>query len=212
MQTINLSKGETISLSKHPAIDLSKGGKGLSRVVVGLGWDPAPVQQSKGLLGFLKSATAPSIDCDAFAALCTVDNKIQRRDDIICFWNLNAKDGSVRHTGDNLTGDGDGDDEQIIVDLTKIRPGVDKVVIGVNIYNARMKGQHFGMLQNAFVRIYDATTNVELCKYNLNGFDSSMTSMLFGELVRQGNEWSFSATGIAVPGSSIEDVLRPFMG
>ena len=132
---INLSKGETISLTKMPAIDLSKGGKGLREVVVGLGWDPAMVEK-KGIFG-VKKVPGPSVDCDAFALLIK-NGRLENSKDIIYFNNLRHSSNSIWHTGDNLTGDGDGDDEQIIANLSKLN--CDKVVIGVNIYNGKSKG------------------------------------------------------------------------
>lgn len=198
---INLSKGETISLTKMPAIDLSKGGKGLREVVVGLGWDPAMVEK-KGIFGVRKVA-GPSVDCDAFALLIK-NGRLENSKDIIYFNNLRHSSNSIWHTGDNLTGDGDGDDEQIIANLSKLN--CDKVVIGVNIYNGKSKGQHFGMLQNAFVRIVDKENNQELCHYTLDSKYNGAVSIIFGELVRVGNDWDFRAVGETVNANTIGEV------
>ena len=202
---INLSKGETISLTKMPAIDLSKGGKGLRKVVVGLGWDPAMIEK-KGIFG-VKKVPGPSIDCDAFAMLIK-NGRLESNKDIVYFGNLRHGSNHIWHTGDNLTGDGDGDDEQIIADLSQL--DCDKVVIGVNIYNGRSKNQHFGMLENAFIRIVDNETNQELCHYTLDNQYSGAVSIIFGELVRNGFDWDFRAIGQTVSANSIGEVARMY--
>ena len=202
---INLSKGETISLSKMPAIDLSKGGKGLRKVVVGLGWDPAMIEK-KGIFG-VKKVPGPSVDCDAFALLIK-NGRLESNRDIVYFGNLKHNSGYIWHTGDNLTGDGDGDDEQIIADLSKLN--CDKIVIGVNIYQGRSRGQHFGMLENAFVRIVDNETNQELCHYTLDNKYSGAVSIIFGELIRNGSDWDFRAVGQTVDADGIGEVARMY--
>ena len=204
---INLSKGETINLSKMPAIDLSKGGKGLQKVLVGLGWDPVTEQKTekKGFLSSIfgsgsSSSREADIDCDAFA-LGLKGGRLVNNDNLIYFGHLKNSDCSIKHTGDNLTGDGDGDDEQIIIDLSTV--GADSIVIGVNIYQGKSRGQHFGKLQNAFIRIEDMNTGMELCRYTLDSKYSDYVTVNFGTLVKNGNDWDFNATGEASNATSI---------
>ncbi len=203
---ISLSKGERISLSKMPSIDLSKGGKGLRNVVVGLGWDPAMIEK-KGLFGGVKRVPGPSVDCDAFAMVLN-NGKIKNKDDVVYFGHLKHSTGYIWHTGDNLTGDGDGDDEQIVINLEKIN--CDSIVVAVNIYNGRSKGQHFGMLENAFIRIVDKDTNMELCRFTLdNKYDNAVT-VIFGELICTNGSWDFVAKGEAIDKDSISAVANVY--
>ena len=191
----NLKKGQKISLSKENA--------GLSEVVVGLGWDEA--KQKSGLF----SAKPKPIDCDAFAILLT-GGRLADTSDIVYFANKNHSSGSVIHTGDNLTGAGSGDDEQIIVKLDKVPPQYDRIVIAVNIYSAEHRKQHFGMIQNAFIRIVDAKTNNEMCIYNLTEDYSGQTAMAFGEVYRHNGEWKFNAIGQGTDDNSVESFARRY--
>lgn len=178
--SVSLQKGQKVSLTKENA--------GLSKVIVGLGWDEA--QQKRG---FFAPKPQP-IDCDA-SAILLINGKLHSNDDVIYFNNLKHRTGTVLHMGDNLTGAGEGDDEQIIVDLAAIPSEYDKIVIVVNIYQAYQRKQHFGMIQNAFIRLVDARNNTEMCKYNLSENYSDMTAMIFGEIYRHNGEWKFSAVG-----------------
>ena len=178
--SISLQKGQKVSLSKENA--------GLSQVLVGLGWDEA---QPKG--GFFAPKPKP-IDCDA-SALLLRNGKLRDKADLIYFGNLSHMSGTVQHMGDNLTGAGEGDDEQILVDLARMPEEYDRIVIVVNIYQALKRKQHFGMIQNAFIRLVDAKNNREMCKYNLTENYSEMTAMIFGEIYRHNGEWKFSAIG-----------------
>ncbi|MFA9376794.1 MAG: TerD family protein [Lachnotalea sp.] len=179
----------SISLQKGQKVSLSKENSGLSKVVIGLGWDE--VKQAKG--GFFAPKPQP-IDCDASALLLQNDH-LAGKDDIIYFGNLKHVSGTVQHMGDNLTGAGEGDDEQIVVDLSKIPTQYDKIIVVVNIYQALQRKQHFGLIQNAFIRLVDGKTNVEMCKYNLTDDYSGMTAMIFGEVYRHNDEWKFNAIG-----------------
>ena len=172
----------SISLQKGQKVNLSKGNAGLSKVVIGLGWDE--VQQSKG--GFF-SKKPQSIDCDA-SALLLINGKLSYKEDIVYFGNLRHPSGSVQHMGDNLTGAGEGDDEQIIVDLASVPAEYDRIVLVVNIYQAVQRKQHFGMVQNAFIRLVDARNNTEMCKYDLTESYPGMTAMIFGEVYRHNGE------------------------
>lgn len=178
----------SISLQKGQKVSLSKDNAGLSRIVVGLGWDE--VKRKSGLF-----APKPQpIDCDASAILLQ-NGKLVSRDDVVFFNNLRHKSGTVQHMGDNLTGAGDGDDEQIVIDLSAVPQEYDKIVIVVNIYQAIQRNQHFGMIQNAFIRLVDARNNNEMCKYNLTENYSGMLAMIFGEVYRHNGEWKFNAIG-----------------
>lgn len=179
--SISLQKGQKVSLTKENA--------GLSSVLIGLGWDEA--KQSKG--GFF-APKPQAIDCDA-SALLLKGGKLYDKSDIVYFGNLQHRTGAVSHMGDNLTGAGEGDDEQILVDLSRLPAEYDRIVIVVNIYQALQRNQHFGMIQNAFIRLVDGKTNREMCKYNLTENYSGMTAMIFGEVYRHNGEWKFNAMG-----------------
>ncbi len=177
-----------VSLQKGQKVSLTKDNAGLSRVVIGLGWDE--VQQKRGFF----APKPQEIDCDASAFLLA-DGKLRGVDDIVYFGNLRHKSGTVQHMGDNLTGAGDGDDEQIVVELDRVPAEYDRIVLVVNIYQADKRKQHFGMIQNAFIRIVDSRNNQELCKYNLSDNYDGMTAMIFGEVYRHNGEWKFNAIG-----------------
>ncbi len=177
-----------ISLQKGQKVNLSKDNAGLDRIVVGLGWDE--VQQRRGLF----APKPQAIDCDA-SAIMLRGGKLLDKDDVVYFGNLRHRSGTVQHMGDNLTGAGEGDDEQIIIDLSSVPAEYDRIVIVVNIYQAVQRGQHFGMIRNAFIRLVDARNNKEMCKYDLTENYSGMTAMIFGEVYRHQGEWKFSAIG-----------------
>lgn len=178
----------SISLQKGQKVSLTKDNAGLSKVVIGLGWD-----EVKRKTGFFAPKPQP-IDCDA-SALVLVNGRLVDKNDIIYFGNLKHPSGTIQHMGDNLTGAGDGDDEQIIVDLARIPSQYDKIVLVVNIYQAVQRNQHFGLIENAFIRLVDAGKNVEMCRYNLTENYSGMTAMIFGEIYRHNGEWKFNAIG-----------------
>ena len=172
----------SVSLQKGQKVSLSKDNAGLSKVMIGLGWDE--VQQKKK--GFF-SAKPQDIDCDASAFLL-IDGKLRDKKDIVYFGNLRHPSGTVQHMGDNLTGAGEGDDEQILVDLAQVPSEYDRIVVVVNIYQAVQRKQHFGLIQNAFIRLVDGRNNTEMCRYNLTDDYSGMTAMIFGEVYRHNGE------------------------
>ena len=187
-----------VNLSKGQKVDLTKGNAGLKCVVVGLGWDEAEQEKSKGVLGGLfggKREKVQAIDCDAIVFLLDSNGEIADRDDVVFFNNLRHSSGYVIHRGDNLTGAGEGDDEQITVELSKLPQRYDRLVIHVSIYKATERNQHFGMIKNAFIRLVDYDTNKELCIYNLSENYDGMTALVFGELYRKNGEWKFNAIG-----------------
>jgi len=178
---VNLQKGQKISLTKD--------NESLDKIILGLGWDQ---QEVKG--GFFSRIKSANIDCDA-TALLLKNGKVVSDKDIIYFGNLKHKSGSVVHTGDNLTGEGEGDDEQIIVELKKVPEDYDRIVLVVNIYSAKQKNQHFGMIRNAFIRVVNAKNNQEICRYNLTENYEGLTALIFGEVYRHNGEWKFNAMG-----------------
>lgn len=177
-----------VSLKKGQKISLSKEKPGLSKVIVGLGWDE--VKRSRG---FFAPKPKP-IDCDAFALLLK-NGKLTNNKDVVYYGNLEHETKAVKHMGDNLTGAGDGDDEQIVIELDKIPAAYDRIILAVNIYKAFERNQHFGMIENAFIRLVDSKDNREMCIYNLTEDYSGMTAMLFGEIYRHNGEWKFNAIG-----------------
>ena len=194
----------SVNLQKGQKVDLRKGGGGtLRRVMVGLGWDE--VKQKRGFF----APKPQDIDCDATAFLCQ-NGHLMGVPDIVYFGALTHSSGAVRHMGDNLTGAGDGDDEQLLVDLTAVPEAYDKIVFVVNIYQAAQRKQHFGLIENAFIRICDAETGQELCKYNLSENYEGMTAMVFGEIYRRGQDWKFNAIGQPTRDNGIEELARRF--
>ena len=195
--SVNLQKGQKVELRKN------NGGE-LRRVMGGLGWDE--VQQSRGFF----APKPQDIDCDASAFIC-MNGRLAGVDDVVYFGNLTHRSGCVRHMGDNLTGAGEGDDEQIMVDLASLPSQYDKIIVVVNIYQAAQRRQHFGMIRNAFIRICDAETNQEILKYNLSENYNGMTAMVFGELYRYNGTWKFNAIGQATQDNSVGDLAKRFL-
>ena len=196
---VNLQKGQKVSLVKAD-------GKKLTKLMVGLGWDAA-VQEG----GFFKKLFSgkKDIDCDASVFMCK-GGKLKGEEDIVYFGNLKHKSGSVQHMGDNLTGEGEGDDEQIFVDLNKIPADYDKLIFVVNIYKAVERNQHFGMIKNAFIRIVDNETGEELCRYNLTDNYDEMLAMVAGEVYKKNGEWKFNAIGNGTTDSGLSSLSQRF--
>ncbi len=194
----------SVSLQKGQKVSLSKDNAGLSKVIVGLGWD-----EVKRNAGFF-SSKPQAIDCDA-SALALINGRLARKEDIVYFGNLRHITGTIEHMGDNLTGAGEGDDEQIIVDLARIPAEYDKIVLVVNIYQAIQRKQHFGMIENAFIRLVNASNNTEMCKYSLTDDYSGMTAMIFGEIYRHNGEWKFNAIGQGTNDPGLGELTRRYM-
>ena len=193
---VSLQKGQKISLSKESA--------GLSKVIVGLGWDEVNVKR-----GFF-APKPQAIDCDASAIVLT-NGKLMYKEDLIYFGNLRHPSGSIVHMGDNLTGAGDGDDEQIVIDLNSVPQDIDKVVFVVNIYDAYKRKQNFSMIQNCFIRIVDARGNKEICRYNLSDNYDGMTAMIFGEVYRHNGEWKFNAIGQGTTDGNLGELAKRYI-
>ncbi|MGW3044097.1 TerD family protein [Kitasatospora sp. NPDC001159] len=171
-----------VSLSKGGNVSLTKEAPGLQAVVVGLGWD-------------VRTTTGTDFDLDASALLCSDQGKVASDGNFVFFNNLKSPDGSVEHTGDNRTGEGEGDDEAIKVNLAAVPADVQKIVFPVSIYDAESRGQNFGQVRNAFIRVVNQADNSELARYDLSEDASTETAMVFGELYRNGAEWKFRAIG-----------------
>ena len=172
----------TVSLSKGGNVSLTKEAPGMTAVLVGLGWDA-------------RTTTGKDFDLDASAIMVTADGKVLSDSHFIFFNNMKSPEGSVEHTGDNTTGEGDGDDEAIKVDLSAVPADVAKVVFPVSIYEAEQRTQSFGQVRNAFIRVVNQAGGAEIARYDLTEDASSETAMVFGELYRNGAEWKFRAVG-----------------
>ncbi|HCB93954.1 MAG TPA: chemical-damaging agent resistance protein C [Selenomonas sp.] len=177
-----------ISLQKGQKVDLTKGNPNLSKIVVGLGWDTN------------KYDGGADFDLDAAAFLLGANGKVLRDEDFVFYNNLKHDSGSVLHMGDNLTGEGEGDDEQIKVDLSKVPSNIEKISFTVTIHEADSRHQNFGQVSNAFIRIVDETTNREIIRYDLGEDFSVETAVVVGELYRRGGEWKFNAIGSGFKG------------
>jgi tellurium resistance protein TerD len=171
-----------VSLSKGGNVSLTKQAPGLSAVVVGLGWDE-------------RTTSGQAFDLDASALMLAASGRILSDEHFVFFNNLTSPDGSVEHTGDNLTGTGEGDDEQIKVDLSRVPAEVDRIVFPVSIYEADNRQQNFGQVRNAFIRVINQAGGAELARYDLSEDASSETAMIFGELYRHSDDWKFRAVG-----------------
>jgi tellurium resistance protein TerZ len=185
--SVNLQKGQKISLDKEAGVKLTK-------IIMGLGWDAV---KSKGFLGF--GGKAQDIDLDAS---CILFDEQGKQTDAAWFRQLKSKDGSVVHTGDNRTGDGDGDDEQIVVDLTKVPDNVKSLVFTVNSFT----GQNFSQIENATCRIVNASDNKEVARFNLSALGSH-NAQIMAKIYRHGGEWKMHAIGEIGNGRTFEELI-----
>lgn len=195
---INLQKGQRISLQKEAP--------GLTRVMCGLGWDIA-----KSSSGGLFSLFSQTKDFDLDSSVLCLDNneRLKNRENVIYFGNLRHQSGAITHLGDNLTGKGEGDDEQIIVDLPNIPPEINKLVFTVNIYNCLERQQDFSQINNAFVRLVDMSNNKEIARYNLSGKEyQGNTGMILAEVYRENNDWKMAAIGKGIRISHLEALTK----
>lgn len=174
MASLTLSKGNNLSLTKADP--------GLQMAMVGLGWDP-------------RTTSGHQFDLDASALLVTASGKVRNNDDFIFYNQLESKDGSVVHQGDNRTGEGDGDDEQILINLATVAADIERVVIVVSIDQAEVRGQNFGQVRDAYCRVINQENEQEIVRYDLSEDAASETTMVFAEIYRNGAEWKFRAVG-----------------
>lgn len=231
MATVDLSK-KTVNLTKGEKINLTKSSEGLTKILVGLGWDPATsvktVQKVKkpGFIGKLlgkeeevieveeRVQSGANIDCDAWLGLMS-DGKVLNQGGIVYYGNLKYSSNGktvIQHMGDNLTGDGDGDDEQIEINLDKLPAEIDSIVVGVTIYSASSRHQSFGDIQNTFIRIVDEKDNFEICRYDNTDIASVKDSVTFiaGELHKDNNEWHFTAIGRGTKDQNINSAVTNY--
>jgi tellurium resistance protein TerD len=185
-----------VSLSKGGNVSLTKEAPGLTAVTVGLGWDA-------------RTTDGKAFDLDASAIACNATGKVASDSYFVFFNNLKSPDGSIEHTGDNTTGEGDGDDEQLKVNLAGVPAEIDKIVFVVSIYDAESRGQSFGQVRNAFIRVVNQAGETEIARYDLSEDASTETAMLFAELYRNGAEWKFRAVGQGYA-SGLAGIARDF--
>ncbi|MFS0780478.1 TerD family protein [Bacillus sp. 1P06AnD] len=197
-----------ISLQKGQRIDLTKGNSALNQLHVGLGWDP--VSKSTGLLsGLFGGGKEKNIDCDA-SVIMLQDDRFVNKNDLIYFGNKNSLCRSIRHSGDNITGEGEGDDEVIMVDLKSIPDKYNRLVFVVNIYDCKRRNQDFGMIQNAFIRIVNKQTGEEMLKYNLSDNYAGLTTLIAGEIYRNGGDWKFAAIGDGTKDANLTEIVAKY--
>ena len=171
-----------ISLNKGGNLSISKTDQTLVRILIVLGWDE-------------RATDGASFDLDASAFLLTASGKVRGDHDFIFYNQLKSQDGSVEHTGDNRSGQGDGDDESLVVDLSKVSPEIEKIAITVTIHDAQSRGQNFGQIANAFIRVVNQDSGIEIVRFDLAEDYSTETAMVFGEVYRHNGEWKFRAVG-----------------
>jgi tellurium resistance protein TerD len=171
-----------ITLQKGGNVNLSKEAPGLSKMMVGLGWD-------------VRATDGAAFDLDGVVFMVNQSAKVRSDNDFIFYNNLKSSDGSVTHSGDNRTGAGDGDDETVTIDLTRVPADVDRIVVAVTIHDADARRQNFGMIGKAFIRCVNAANNGEIARYDLSEDSSTETAMVFGEVYRNGADWKFRAIG-----------------
>jgi tellurium resistance protein TerD len=171
-----------ISLQKGGNVNLSKEAPGLTKMIVGLGWDA-------------RATDGAAFDLDGAVFLINTTGKVRSDADFVFYNNLKSVDGAVVHSGDNTTGAGDGDDETITIDLSKVAADVDKISVCVTIHDAETRKQNFGMVSKAYVRCVNAAGNGEIARYDLSEDGSTEAAMIFGEVYRAGADWKFKAIG-----------------
>ncbi|MGF7228437.1 MAG: TerD family protein [Candidatus Saccharibacteria bacterium] len=208
---VSLTKGGNVSLSKNSVASIaaqnpgdtalaslaaSVAETGLDEIIIGLGWD-------------VRTTTGTDFDLDASAILVNSAGKVADDKDFVFYGNLRTANDAVVHSGDNLTGQGDGDDEQIEIHLSRVPAEVDKIVFPVNVYDAVNRSQNFGQVRGAYIRVVDKTSGTELARYDLTEDAATETAMVFGELYRNGAEWKFRAVGQGYA-SGIEGIARDF--
>ncbi|WP_370851832.1 TerD family protein [Megasphaera elsdenii] len=177
-----------VSLAKGQKVSLTKGNPGLKKIMIGLGWDTN------------KYDGGADFDLDAAAFLLNSNGKVNNDADFVFYGNLKHASGAVEHMGDNLTGEGEGDDEQIKVDLSLVPSNIDKIDFTVTIYDAEARGQNFGQVSNAYIHIVDETNGKELIKFDLGEDFSIETAVVVGEIYRHNGEWKFNAIGSGYKG------------
>jgi len=196
---INLQKGQSISLEKEAP--------GLSKVTMGLGWDTNKNKPSGGFLSKMFAAAPSAFDLDAACLMLNQNGKLEF---MVYFGQLNSPDGSIKHSGDNLTGEGQGDDEKINVDLSSVPQNISKLIFAVTIFQAKDRKQDFGQVANAYVRMVNSGNNAEISRYNLSTGYPGMTSMLLAELHLENNQWKMTALGEGSKAASLVELSQSY--
>jgi len=195
---VNLSKGARVSLTKE--------NKGLTNIIVGLGWDAVP--KKKGFFSALVSGGGSDIDCDASIFMLDNDEKLK---ETVYYGKLKSSNESIIHTGDNTTGEGEGDDEQIKINLEKIPSDISKMVVVINIYDCKRRNQDFGMIKNAFARVVNQKDGQEMLKYNLTENYNDKKSIIVSEIYRNNGEWKFAAIGEGTGDYSLKELQKRYL-
>ena len=194
--TINLQKGQRISLKKEAP--------SLTRLMCGLGWD---VAKKSGWFG-----SSPNLDLDSFVICLDADRKLTQKSDIVYFGNLRHSSGAITHLGDNLTGKGEGDDEQIIVDLPQVPSNISNLLFVINIYESRKRQQELSQVENAFVRLVDLSNNKEIARYQLSGSQyQNKNGLILAEVYRKDGDWKMAAIGDAFVAEGIGEIAKNYI-
>lgn len=199
-----------ISLQKGQRISLSKEAPGLTKIICGLGWDVIK-RDGGGFFSNFGNKAGEEYDLDASVVCLDSAGKLINNRNIIYFGNLEHPSGAIIHRGDNLTGAGDGDDEVIIIDLSRIPANIHKLVFVVNIYDCQARKQDFSQIENAFVRLVNTANNQELARFNLSGKDyQGMTGMILSEVYRHNEEWKMAAIGNGVSVNGLGELVESY--
>jgi len=199
---INLQKGQRISLSKEAP--------GLTKIICGLGWDVIE-NSGGGLFGVFNSQPTQNFDLDASVVCLNDQGKIADVAEVIYYNNLQHKSGSIEHLGDNLTGEGEGDDEQIVINLNSIPSNISRLVFTVTIYDCVTRKQDFKQVKNAFVRLVNVVNNQELARYNLSGQEyGGMTGLIIAEIYRHNQDWKMAAIGEGIKVTGLGDIIKSY--
>lgn len=199
---INLQKGQRISLSKEAP--------GLTKVICGLGWDVIE-NSGGGLFGVFNSQPTQNFDLDASVICLNDQGKIMDVAEVIYYNNLKHKSGAIEHLGDNLTGEGEGDDEQIVINLNAVPSTISRLVFAVTIYDCVTRKQDFKQVKNAFVRLVNGANNKELARYNLSGQEyTGMTGLVMAEIYRHNNDWKMAAIGEGIKVTGLGDIIKSY--
>ena len=194
--SINLQKGQRISLKKEAP--------SLTRLMCGLGWDVAKKSSWFG--------SSDDFDLDSFVICLNENDKLTNKSDIVYFGNKKHSSGAINHLGDNLTGSGEGDDEQITVDLPQVPQTISKLLFAINIYESQKRKQELSQVENAFVRLVDLANNKEIARYRLSGSQyQNKNGLILGEVYRQNNEWKMAAIGDAFVSRGIGDLAKKYL-
>lgn len=204
-----------IIVQQGQRVDLTTKEAELSRIMVGLGWDPVQTgsdkkNQPRASDGLSDAGPGQSIDCDASVLMLNAENTLRRKEDIIYFRNFKSQCGSVQHTGDNRTGNGEGDDEQILIDLKLVPPSIHKLLFVVTIYECEKRKQDFNLIHNAYIRIVNLVNRHEIVRFNLTNRYVRKTALIVAEIYRDHKEWKFGAIGEGTDDTSLFQIAKRY--